>query len=768
MEGFDGSHRAQVAAGSASAGLAASGKVAEPGVEPALSTDPVVEAPPPPPQQPALDEIHPTGEVTGQLSLADGAGVGTSSAVLGDFGGSAAPTKDSFDFSLDEALTFPKSGIGRGDWYSSDSLSGEDETSFQFAEGIAGDDVWSGDGISDTNREDSWFEQTDEYASSEGSSSVSFRDYFEDDDGTESLPSGADTAVGSADTMFCPESLLFEAAPAPGSAGGYTPSLASAMEMPQHETRTDVNPVWHARPRALGAQDNSQSVRYMAAAAPPHSVSNRLTSQRTSSQSEDGLGRPTPLFVHGTSSQQPGVRCFNPQGVLKLALECGEQRKRDSMQQLWKCVEELLHDETHAFEPRPPVLDTDCAVFREDKPMIRRGLGTGADKWENSGGKKGSTMWPVGDKPARLRRQYGKVIRSGQEPLRFQLFTIIEPPGEPSPVDTASAQRRLYIVIPRKLRGPDKKLKLKQGNAAFQTTLACTTVVSEVNALVVKVKKGAGSQIVEDINVLHNVYELLAKLSTLSKPLLDALKQHHRPLLLSDSLDRYVFIEPAGKRREANNANEFDRWSNMGGKRAVVQVNLSADRVMQKRAGRVERHPPIAEAPHAPQSQVRYHQFSLGSKKVKSAYVFIVYRQAQEPSESSAKRNKRVAQTATMFGSSHKKTRRAMSATAVVASAFVLVALVGLLTRSTGYGSSFSSDNSIPCAENFYLFTNSDEVLLNSGDQTKQCVRCTECGLGRDHDSASIQRRCTANSDTVCRPWVGDWQRLDMKDICNG
>ena len=73
----------------------------------------------------------------------------------------------------------------------------------------------------------------------------------------------------------------------------------------------------------------------------------------------------------------------------------------------------------YKFKERPWALEADRGVFREDI-KVRREYAPGRDKWQNSGGKKGSTVWPAGE-DARVRCQYGKITRQGQAPLRMML-----------------------------------------------------------------------------------------------------------------------------------------------------------------------------------------------------------------------------------------------------------------------------------------------------------------------------------------------------------
>jgi hypothetical protein len=147
----------------------------------------------------------------------------------------------------------------------------------------------------------------------------------------------------------------------------------------------------------------------------------------------------------------------------------------------WQTIETLLLDQARELPPRPLNIDSECVscpasqhnllphaeevanahphapacrsfgVFREQAKVRRprSSLAQGIDRWENSGGRKGSTVWPA-ENP-RLRCQYGKVTRDGRGPLKYHEYTFIQPhePGAPNRHLTPELlQRHLYMVLP--------------------------------------------------------------------------------------------------------------------------------------------------------------------------------------------------------------------------------------------------------------------------------------------------------------------------------
>jgi hypothetical protein len=98
----------------------------------------------------------------------------------------------------------------------------------------------------------------------------------------------------------------------------------------------------------------------------------------------------------------------------------------------------LLMDDEYDFGCRPLRLSSCSGVFREDgRSKNRQGAATKGkrDRWLNSGGKQGSSIWPTPKGSARVRCQYGKVDRSdrpdtegvGQpDTCRYHMYTLVD------------------------------------------------------------------------------------------------------------------------------------------------------------------------------------------------------------------------------------------------------------------------------------------------------------------------------------------------------
>jgi hypothetical protein len=59
---------------------------------------------------------------------------------------------------------------------------------------------------------------------------------------------------------------------------------------------------------------------------------------------------------------------------------------------VWRAAEALLREEDHQFETRPDIAEGSSGVYRDGRAK-RRIRSENPDRWQNSGGKKGSTFW---------------------------------------------------------------------------------------------------------------------------------------------------------------------------------------------------------------------------------------------------------------------------------------------------------------------------------------------------------------------------------------
>ena len=292
-------------------------------------------------------------------------------------------------------------------------------------------------------------------------------------------------------------------------------------------------------------------------------------------------------------------------------------------------------------------------VFREQTKVRRprSSLAHGIDRWENSGGRKGSTVWPA-DAP-RLRCQYGKVTRDGRPPLKYHEYTFIHPQHEPSAPNThlppLMLQRHLYMVLPtaQSVAGsshrtggrkdhtahkrspvngeansatpsmtPPHQLDLHKETDPDKATVA-TIDKSELPALErAEACAHYGALTMDVVNALM--------VEVANKP--DAVIGRGRPRLLGEKFCPIAIeIGPSCRRFRRFRRTEadkspprMDRWVNAGGKRAVViaKSTLNGAPALQRRNGKILR-------PDLP--ELRYHQFNLGARTAGTVTVYHIF-----------------------------------------------------------------------------------------------------------------------------------------------
>jgi hypothetical protein len=438
------------------------------------------------------------------------------------------------------------------------------------------------------------------------------------------------------------------------------------------------------------------------------------------------------------------------ENILQQLQTNGQARDRLSLVQVWQAAEALLEEDDYGgFELRPFALERDRGVFREDV-KVRRVGGPTMDKWQPSGGVKGSTVWPMDDAEPRIRCQYGRIVRDDQKAARFQLYTFIRPEGKGRGTlkDMERSTRRLFVVSPAEgKRQPQqiaKKISAKHrelidshtslegtgGNYEPSTTLPLSVddgpVVGEDAILCKEIDRllsgiyqqatqsaGLGSQV--QGTVLDAVYELLE----LVRGRLHPLPAYQRPNILGQlPLQQHIFLEAGKTRRRVD---KFDRWVNSGGKRAVRELQTTDGRSFQMRAGRIHRYysdpddPDTIDDPDDPdglplgdQGDLRYQQYSIASsdkqfrrvRETATLYVVYVKHTKPKPSAVAASAKRSVDPSNEHFHSSGrpKRLRGAWSpgAAAMQGSLVVIVGLVVVLTLTVlatlqGAGSSGSS-----------------------------------------------------------------------------
>ena len=298
-------------------------------------------------------------------------------------------------------------------------------------------------------------------------------------------------------------------------------------------------------------------------------------------------------------------------GVRPRLVQPAEARPSASHTSLVRCRSDIFMEVTKVRRPRSSLLQ-------------------GIDRWENSGGRKGSTTWPS-EKP-RLRCQYGKVTREGRSPLKYNEYTFIHPwegDGVNQDLTSEVLQRHMYVVMPagtatggqrqgQPRRGESHSGGLQDsggedGAGDYGEESYSAADGKRWPALLAMERMARTGSVTTDI-VTAVMHEVAADTS--------CAVGRGRPRLLGEKFPPVcIEIGPSCRRFRRTDAGaqipQMDRWVNAGGKRAVVISKSSQDGVLplQRRNGKILR-PGLQE--------LRYHQYNLGSGS-RSAGTVTVY-----------------------------------------------------------------------------------------------------------------------------------------------
>lgn len=312
----------------------------------------------------------------------------------------------------------------------------------------------------------------------------------------------------------------------------------------------------------------------------------------------------------------------------------------------WNLVEALLlSDATEAFERRPVnMTGPGPCVFREETPTRREKQ---SDRWQNSGGKKGSTLWPA-DHP-RIRCQYGKVSRGSGEPLRYHAYTYIKQAGLNETKETVS-NRRIYVV--------NGSAEYACGSSRWSAPMLPSdqqsqTLFAKFDAQLATLKANASN--LEEPDNLKALYRLLSD-ANLHKDLLSGSLRYKRPRFLEGPVGHCIYLETTAcqRARGRGGINAFDRWVNLGGKRAVRELGFDGGR-LQRRAGRVVKRNKSNEpamgkhrSAEARSEAVRYVQYSVADEypDVKLYHAYTTSSQSQPPETLPLKRERQLSNAA--------------------------------------------------------------------------------------------------------------------------
>eukprot|EP01043_Picozoa_sp_COSAG02_P057629 COSAG02_NODE_7031_length_3219_cov_1.591987_3_plen_562_part_00 len=299
----------------------------------------------------------------------------------------------------------------------------------------------------------------------------------------------------------------------------------------------------------------------------------------------------------------------------------------------WKIVEMLLlSDDTEAFQQRPYKLtgpNPGPCVFREETTLRRMKNG---DRWQNSGGMKGSTVWPP-DHP-RFRCQYGKVDRQCGAPLRYHAYAYIK---EAITDDQETVRnRRIFVVngsaeVDQAPRNNTPTLLSNQGNRTIFANFDAQLATLQANA--------SNLEETDNLKVLH---KLLSD-ANLHKDLLSCSLRYQRPDLLQTKLGHCIYLETktAGRSRPRGFVKAFDRWVNSGGKHAVRKLAIDGVQ-LQRRRGRVVQCNTF-NVPTMGKQAARYVQYSAeGSADVRLYHVYTRSSQLPRPETGRVKRQRQL------------------------------------------------------------------------------------------------------------------------------
>jgi hypothetical protein len=290
---------------------------------------------------------------------------------------------------------------------------------------------------------------------------------------------------------------------------------------------------------------------------------------------------------------------------------------------VWRWADMLLNDDVHAFAPRPLKLLASAfsvpAIFRDEGSCRRT---QGSDRWTNSGGIKGSSIWPNSLDTALLRCKYGRVVVESDPSIdfRFRMYTFVSY----SKQATGRQSRRLYVLT------AGKGSRVGPIGAATTAGLGCNRLVDchgvvEIDRLLASLEsQAAASAHRVDIEAIHQLLTVVGDLPYSENHTIwkcerpdNLIWKSERPDVVDGRPFKRIFVEAeVNRRRKRARAATiaktgppagFDKWTNLGGKRGIVTLTSKTGTLIQRRAGRI-----IAEK--AGGVALRYYQYSLEPK----------------------------------------------------------------------------------------------------------------------------------------------------------
>lgn len=308
----------------------------------------------------------------------------------------------------------------------------------------------------------------------------------------------------------------------------------------------------------------------------------------------DSAANATTFVNRSASAHFAKAHVKQPDPAIEEAYQLILNRPRDKLltrHDMFKCVEMLLNDDTRDYAARPRDL-TGTGIFREEG-RVRRAVG--GDRWKNSGGNKGSSVWPNTNRAPRIRCKYGRItVADGStSDTRYQVYSFIDSEGHGIQELSRRQSRRLYIVSPVYPSTSHLSATLVpavHGSRDLNTTERYKTVETLLFSLELQTEQT--SEV--DIEAIHRLLRCVAELPESEKHLIN---KYERPDIVDKKQYKRFYLEVSSTKRRARSrassvskacSPPFDKWTNSGGKRGLVRLHTASKAIIQRRSGRVQ------------------------------------------------------------------------------------------------------------------------------------------------------------------------------------
>ena len=270
--------------------------------------------------------------------------------------------------------------------------------------------------------------------------------------------------------------------------------------------------------------------------------------------------------------------------------KAGNTTGNSKREQMWQWAEMLLDDDSLEFASRPFHLESAPAVFREEGNTRRL---RGSDKWTNSGGLKGSSLWPGNSDKPRLRCKYGNVTApGGATKWHYRVYSFTGRTDE-AHKPSGRQSRRLYVVWAKSPKQPVVTVR------AEVPVAVPSHQVGTIDALVASLESQAADT-ARRVDT-ETIYQLLRCVVDLPDAESRLIHKYERPSVMDRTQHRRIYVEKAelGKTRRqqarahamsaAAHSPLFDKWTNTGGKRGLLTSRTASGVSLQRRGGRIDK-----------------------------------------------------------------------------------------------------------------------------------------------------------------------------------